>query len=278
MDQLILENVTKQYNGTYILNQISHTFEAGQSAAFMGHNGCGKSTLLKIIAGLVKPTNGRINCTSPVLFHYVPEKFMPVPLTARTYLKRMGELDGMEKSQTGEQIETLGEEFFLSELLDIPMKHLSKGTLQKIGVIQALMKTPDVLLLDEPLSGQDIASQKVFIKKVNQMREDGVTVLMACHEPGLVEAVAEETYTICDGVLKAYQPDIEKMYALILENANKRTVLEGMERYGSGYKLVVREKEAQRVIRELLESGWNLKGMHDEKNNEFSETAAADLF
>ena len=277
MDQIIIENLTKQYNGIYILDRVSHIFKAGRSVAFMGHNGCGKSTLLKLMAGLVKPTKGRVNCTGPVLFHYVPEKFMPVPLTARTYLKRMGELDGLEKGQTGKKIELLGEDFFLSELLDIPMKHLSKGTLQKIGVIQALLRTPDVLLLDEPLSGQDTASQRVFIKKVNKMREDGVTVLMACHEQSLVDAVAEETYTIQDGALTVYQPQYEKAYALILENTKSRAVPESMERYGNGYKLVVREKEAQKAILGLLECGWNLKGMYDEKDNESCKTAAADI-
>lgn len=267
MEQITLKNVTKQYNKTVILNQLSQTFHEGESIAFMGHNGCGKSTLLKIIGGLVTPTTGQVHCHSPLLFHYVPEKFMPVALTARIYLKRMGEMDGMKKHEIIDKIETLSSDFFLLELLDVPMKYLSKGTLQKVGVIQALMKTPEVLLLDEPLSGQDIASQKVFIQKINILRNQGVTVFMSCHEQSLVNAIADKTYTIQNGELIAYQPEDEGEYILVLENMQNNPIVEGMERYGTGYKLLVKEREAQEIIVELLQYGWALRGMYDEKNN-----------
>lgn len=267
MKQITLENVTKKYNGNEILSKVNESFTTGQSIAFMGHNGCGKSTLLKIIAGLVTPTSGKVVYHKPVLFHYVPEKFMPVSLTARIYLKRMGELDGMKKEEIREKIERMSNDFFLSELLDISMKYLSKGTLQKIGVIQALMKTPDVLLLDEPLSGQDIASQKVFIQKINKLRMQGVTIFMSCHEQNFVDAIAEKTYTIQNGTLMEYQPTNKKEYTLILENAKNRNLVESMERFGLYYKLLISENDTQRVLLELLKDGWKLRGMYDEKDN-----------
>ncbi len=267
MEQITLQNVTKQYNKTVILNHLNQSFHVGESIAFMGHNGCGKSTLLKMIGGLVTPTSGQIHYHKPLLFHYVPEKFMPVALTARIYLKRMAEMDGIKKDEIGEKIEALSEDFFLLELLDIPMKYLSKGTLQKVGVIQALMKTPEVLLLDEPLSGQDKESQKVFIQKINQLKNQGVTVFMSCHEQSLVNAIADKTYQIEKGSLIAYQPENEREYLLILENTQNKPMIEGMERYGTGYKLLVKEHEAQGVIVELLQCGWELRGMYDEKNN-----------
>lgn len=145
----------------------------GRSAAFVGHNGCGKSTLLRIIAGLTVPSDGRAVQAPGLLFHYIPEKFPPIPVTARQYLQNMGILDGMRRDEAGRRIESLGEDFFLSELLDVPMKSLSKGTLQKIGVIQALVTRPDVLLLDEPVSGQDKEPQKVLIEKTNELRGRG---------------------------------------------------------------------------------------------------------
>ena len=267
MEQIYLKNITKKYNNTIILNDISQSFHAGQSIAFMGHNGCGKSTLLKIIAGLTAPTSGKVHYERPLLFHYVPEKFMPVSLTARTYLIRMGELDGLKKEVMKEKIERLGSDFFLSELLDVSMKSLSKGSLQKIGVIQALMKTPDVLLLDEPLSGQDEASQKVFIRKVNELRTEGVTVFMSCHEQSLVNAISEKTYTILNGRLERYEPVNEREYVLILENAGSQDIPQGMERFGHGYKLTAAESHVRTILLDLLEKGWELRGMYDEKNN-----------
>lgn len=267
MEQITLTNITKKYNNTTILNNISQSFRPGQSIAFVGHNGCGKSTLLRIIAGLTAPTSGKVSYGRPLLFHYVPEKFMPVSLTGRTYLIRMGELDGLKTEVINEKIEQLGSDFFLSELLDVSMKSLSKGTLQKIGVIQALMKTPDVLMLDEPLSGQDEASQKVFIHKINKLRTEGVTVFMSCHEQSLVNAISEKTYTILNGELVSYQPENEREYALILENTGNQDIPQGMVKFGNGYKLTVPEGRTRAAILDLLQKGWDLRGMYDEKNN-----------
>ena len=91
-----------------------------------------------------------------------------------------------------EGIKRLGEDFFLSEMLDLSMQSLSKGTLQKISVMQALLAKPDVLLLDEPLSGQDRESQKVFVQKINMLRNAGTTIFMSCHEKKLVKAISEQ--------------------------------------------------------------------------------------
>lgn len=207
-----------------------------------------------------------MTCDRGVLFHYVPEKFMPVPLTARAYLRRMGALDGLGQKETGSRIDALANDFFFSELLDVPTKYLSKGSLQKVSVIQALLKVPDVLLLDEPLSGQDEASQEVFVRKINELRGQGVTVLMACHEQRLVDAIAEKTFVIKNGRLETMQIQHRRNHILILENAADRPIVAGMERFGSGYRLRVDSEKTQAVLLELLGDGWELRGMYDEKN------------
>lgn len=201
VDLITLENVSKKYDGKTVLKDISQTFYQGQSVAFVGHNGCGKSTLLKIIAKLTAPTSGKVIYGDSLLFHYIPEKFPPTPLTAREYLMRMGAISGINKEEVRRSVETLGNDFFLEELLDTPMNNLSKGTLQKVGVIQALMKRPDILLLDEPLSGQDSESQKVFIEKIHQLQNENVTVFMSCHEEKFIDAIAHDVYTIKNGAL-----------------------------------------------------------------------------
>lgn len=93
----------------------------------MGYNGCGKSTLLKLLAKLVAATSGTVVYSRRLLFHYIPERFTPVSLTGRKYLIRMGALDGLKRSEVQDTIKTLGNDFFLTELLDTPMKFLSKG-------------------------------------------------------------------------------------------------------------------------------------------------------
>lgn len=267
MGYITLENISKKYGNRVVLQNIDKTIGKGQSIAFVGHNGCGKSTLLKIIAGLVAPTEGRMECEHSILFHYIPEKFPYVSMTGRSYLMRMGAMDGLKKTIVLNQVETLGEEFFLSELLDIPMKYLSKGSLQKIGVIQAFLKRPDVLLLDEPLSGQDKESQRVFIEKVNQLRSQDTTVLMACHEKKLLDAIAEEVYIISEGRLEVYHPDETILYSVILENDCGLCPEEEMERYGQFYRIKMDAETCDRKLPKLLRQGWKLRRMTDEKND-----------
>ena len=201
MEPIVLENISKKYNGNWVLSEINHEFAKGEAIAFIGHNGCGKSTLLKIIAGLVSPTCGKVTFEGNPHFAYLPGKFPFSNLSSRSFLKRMCEIDGMPTKDIDEKIDAWEKDFFLYEMLNVPMKTLSKGTLQKIGVIQALIKEPDILLLDEPLSGQDVDSQKIFIEKIIELKNKGVTVFMACHEIQLVDALADKVFTIQNGKL-----------------------------------------------------------------------------
>ncbi|MDO4273563.1 MAG: ABC transporter ATP-binding protein [Eubacteriales bacterium] len=200
MKELIkLENISKKYDGRLILDHATLSVYENQSVAFTGHNGSGKSTILKILAGLVNPTEGKVIYNGRLLFHYVPERFPKTNLTAGRYLKIMGEIDGLSPSEIQDRCGKLCKDFFLEDMLNTSMKNLSKGTLQKIGVIQALLKPPQILLLDEPLSGQDADSQQVFIRKINQLRKENVTILMSCHEPYLIKSISDTLYVMEHG-------------------------------------------------------------------------------
>lgn len=179
----------------------------GQSAAFTGHNGSGKSTLLRLIGGLTNPTSGRIQYVRPLKINYIPEHFPKMGITSRRYILHMGLLEGMKKKEIQEKSSELFGEFFMESMQDIPMKHLSKGTLQKVDVIQALLSRPDVLLLDEPLSRQAAGSQNVFIAKVRELNSHGVTILMSCHENFLINRISDRVYEIRDGCLNAIALD-----------------------------------------------------------------------
>lgn len=203
MDELIvLKGISKSYEGKRVLDGIDLVIKENQSVALTGCNGSGKSTLLKMIAGLVKPSGGRVITRRRLLFHYIPEQFPGMNFTALQYLRRLCEIDGGDWEKEQGKILGLCEDFFIRDMLHTRMKHLSKGTLQKVGVVQALMTRPDVLLLDEPLSGQDMESQEVFVRKINEMRRDNVTILMACHERRLIGQVSDTVYCIREGRLR----------------------------------------------------------------------------
>lgn len=284
---ITLENISKKYD-KWVLRDINGSFFTGESVAFMGHNGCGKSTLLKIITGLVKPTGGFVKKREPLSFSYVPEKFIPVVLSARTYLRRMGELDGIGKWELEEMIEQYAKDFFLEDMLDIPLKSLSKGTLQKIGVIQALLIKRKILLLDEPLSGQDEASQGVFVNKINDLRAQNVTIFTSCHEQWLADAISDKVLTIKNGKLAPVMKGIDSIYVLYIEWGNEETApkikykdsrddIFDIKPYGKGFVIRVSEKNSQKLILQLLQAGWQLKGMYDE-NKQNVKISASNLF
>lgn len=271
MQELItLKNITHQYQNETILQDINLTVSEHQSIAFIGHNGCGKSTMLKIIAGLIDHTQGSIQYYKDPLFHFVPERFPKMNLTARQYLSRMGKLDGLNTEDVCRQIQKLSHDFFLSEMLDIPMKHLSKGSLQKVSVIQALLKRPDVLLMDEPLSGQDTDSQNEFIKKINELRVQGTTIIMSCHEQYLMDSISDTIYRIDNKQLSRLDDNKNsggRHYILWFEKGRETRLPEScsgrMTSCGGRYKMEVQEKESNQLIACMIQEGWLLRGMEN---------------
>lgn len=271
---IALEHIVKEYNKSVVLNDINLTIEQGRSLAFTGHNGCGKSTLLKVIAGLVRPTAGMVSLEKGKLIHYVPEHFPQMRLSAKQYLLYMGMMEKLEGVELETRIQKLAEDFFVSNMLDIPLKYLSKGSLQKIGVIQALLKEPDILLLDEPLSGQDVMSQQVFIQKIKELQNHYVTILMSCHESYLVDAIADDVYQFVDGkiVLADHKSASEtRWYTMLFVRTEKTVIPEKWKGHlqftEQGCILRATEGECNRAMIEMIEAGWNLRGMYNEDNN-----------
>lgn len=277
---ICFEQVSKKYDGRWILKDIEYSFKPGMSTAFVGHNGCGKSTILKLLSGIVVPTKGKVIRPPGSTFSYVPEKFVPLPLTARKYLTYMGKIDGLGEKELKEKIKCLAEDFFIDEMLNFSMTSLSKGTLQKIGVIQALLKKSDFLLLDEPLSGQDEASQGVFVKKINELREQKTTIFMSCHEQWLVDAISDQVFTVLDEKMVPYTNISEKKYILYFEKGKQETKTVDLQiplqAYGTGFVMCMEEEKAQEIIMNLLLSGYILKGMYDE-NSKFAQISASNL-
>lgn len=268
---IALSHIVKEYDKKVILNDVNLTIEQGRTAAFVGHNGCGKSTLLKIVAGLVRPTKGTVCLEKGLMIHYVPEHFPKMNLTAVEYLSYMGKLEQLSGAELEARIHELSKDFFVSDMLNIPMKHLSKGSLQKIGVIQAMIKEPDILLLDEPLSGQDVMSQQVFIQKIKEMQKHNVTILMSCHEPYLIDAIADEVYEFAEGRFVSTSNKLageEPWYTIFFVKTEKAEIPESWKGHlqftEQGCNVRVVERECNRAVIDMLEAGWNLRGMWSE--------------
>lgn len=196
-----LTGLSKAYDNKLIFDDISLTIHEGESVALVGHNGTGKSTLLKILCGLTDFQAGTMQQQRKLKFNYVPEYFPKLAITARQYIYHVGIIEGLTEAEITKRSNYYYKLFNMEKMVNKPIKVLSKGTLQKVSVIQAMLIKPDVLLLDEPLSGQDADAQLAFIEMVQALKAEQVTIIMSCHEEFLIKALSDTAYTIIDGKL-----------------------------------------------------------------------------
>ena len=193
---LKLEDLAMRFGEQLLFSNANLKFEKGKTTAVIGPNGTGKSTLLKIIAGIVKPTKGKVIYNPNLRINYVPDRFPRLNLNMEELLTNMAVLDGLDQKESKERLEYYYNLFQVNDMIHTPLKYLSKGSLQKVAVIQAFMGKSDILLLDEPLSGQDIVSQMHFIQEVKHLQKQEVTILLSCHEPYLVDQLTDKVYEI----------------------------------------------------------------------------------
>lgn len=260
MDKIItLERVTKSYDGKKILDDISHEFKKGESVTFAGHNGCGKSTMLKVLSGLIQINHGNVIYHDKLRFSYVPEKFPGMDIKMIDYLKSIAKLENVEFKK----VEQLIDEFFLGKMKHTKMRDMSKGSLQKVGVIQALMAPHDVILLDEPLSGQDTDSQEVFISKMNELKKQGVTIFMSCHEKKLMDELSDYIYTINNGKLENLGQVFNSFFKIYVRKNNDIKCWPEMSVQGNKYVLKVMEAEIKDTVLKLFNEEWELVGIEE---------------
>jgi ABC-type multidrug transport system ATPase subunit len=267
-----LDHISKKYGKKLVLSDINLSVMEGQSIALLGTNGSGKSTLLRILCGLTKITSGGIKYSSALKFNYVPEHFPKMNITAKQYIEHMGLIEKMPIQRIRDKSKELFETFLMDQMIDIPMKHLSKGTLQKVAVIQTLITKPDILLLDEPLSGQDIKSQKHFITMMKELNNQGVTIVMSCHEMYLVNQISNEVYEIVNQKLEPfYMVDAnENNYDVLIfqnngnqlsMNASMKDAVKEAEINQSEIRLVVLRDKSNEVILHMIRNDFRLVEM-----------------
>ena len=267
-----INNMSKSFGQTQVLNKVNLTVKAGQSVALVGNNGSGKSTLLRIICGLTNITSGEIKYSKDLKFNYVPEHFPKMNITARQYIKHMGLIEGVSEHDINENSQQLFQTFFMGNMVDTPMKNLSKGTLQKVSVIQAFLSRPDILLLDEPLSGQDVQSQKKFIKLVRELNQQGVTIIMSCHEMFLVNQISNIAYEIKNQGLEPFIISKTNEYeydVLVFENNGRQInmntditrMIEKIDYYQDEIKLIIPREKSNEIIMHMLRDDFILREM-----------------
>ena len=189
-----VNNLTKKYNATTVLNIQELQIPKGQSFGLVGNNGAGKTTFFSLLLDLIEPTSGGIinhnievntsenwkNFTGA----FLDESFLIGYLTAEEYFYFIGELRGQNKADVDALLKKY-EEFFNNEILNTKkyLRDLSKGNMKKVGIIATLIGNPEVVILDEPFANLDPTMVNRLKKIVKELAENpDVTVLISSHD------------------------------------------------------------------------------------------------
>ena len=205
-----IQNLTKRFGQKTAVDDVSLTLTSGVWG-LIGANGAGKTTLMRMLAGILTPTSGRVLCDGADtlslgeawrdMLGYLPQHFGFYPeFTVADYLDYMAALKGLEKKAAREKIEELCEILSLTRVYKNKIKKLSGGTQRRVGIAQAMLNDPEVLILDEPTSGLDPGERVRFRNLLSEFARDRI-VLISTHIVSDVEYIAAENAIMKDGRL-----------------------------------------------------------------------------
>lgn len=201
-----LENCTKKLGGTYVLNDISLTFSSGNIYGIVGLNGSGKTMLLRTIAGLLKPTSGKVyidgkqmhkDISFPPDMGIIIEK--PEMLNHMTGLENLKLLSEIKGIVSQDKIISYMEMFGLDPKDKKPMKKYSLGMKQKVGIIQSIMEDQQLLILDEPFNALDEKTVKLVHEMLLKYREEGRLIIITSHHRTDIDALCDEIVHLEEG-------------------------------------------------------------------------------
>jgi len=208
------ENLTKVYGGLTAVYDLNLDIKQGEFFAFLGPNGAGKTTSIKLLTGLLKPSSGRaLICgydiqTQPVEarrgISYVPDfPFLYDKLDPLEFMLLVGQLYDMERNDILRESEELFDTFDLNGTRSQLIENLSHGTRQRVALAAALLHSPRVLIIDEPMVGLDPRSARVVKNVLKKRSQAGMTVFLSTHVLNIAEELADRIGILNQGRLIA---------------------------------------------------------------------------
>ncbi len=201
--------------GRQIIDQVSLSVKRGEIVTLIGPNGAGKTTLVRVILGLLKPQAGKVELAPSLRIGYMPQRLHlseNLPLTVRRFL-HLGCQTSCE-TDLGKVIDRLS----IAHLLDSPLQKLSGGEHQRILLARALLRRPDLLVLDEPVQGVDVTGQAALYNLITTIRDElGCGVLMVSHDLHLVMATTDQVLCLNQHVCCSGHPESVSQHPAYLE-------------------------------------------------------------
>ena len=223
--ELVLDRVSKQYQNKIAVDRISTTLQPGV-IGLLGENGAGKTTLMRMLCGILKPSSGTITFdgldVSEEMYRdvlgYLPQDFGYYPnFSGRDFLMYIAALKGIEKSAARRKCDELLHTVNLEQVANKKIKTYSGGMKQRIGIAQAVLNNPKILILDEPTAGLDPKERVRFRNLIAELGKDSI-VILSTHIVSDVEQIADRILMmksgqiIFDGCMDQIGMDLETFY------------------------------------------------------------------
>lgn len=253
---LTVKDVTKRYGKFTVLEHVSLEFQPGVYG-LLAPNGAGKTTLMKMLTTLAFPTEGEILWSGTEIrglgaayrqqLGYLPQQLGFYPhYTPNQYLSYLSALKGLDGKTAGERIPKLLDLVGLSEVADKKMKKLSGGMVQRVGIAQALLNDPKILILDEPTAGLDPKERGRFRNILSGLSRDRI-VILSTHIVSDVENVANQLILLKDR--QVYREDTPKNLCRSMEGRVFEITVpeEEVEAFGTSHLILAQRQEGERV-------------------------------
>ncbi len=243
MSFLVLDRLTKRYDASFAVNELSLSVERGEFVALLGPSGCGKTTTLQMIAGFVPPTSGRIELEGRDLIAVKPSQrglgivfqsyaLFPHMTTAANVAFGL-EMQGVGRAERDKRVAEALSLVGLSQLADRFPRRMSGGQQQRVALARALVTRPRILLLDEPLSNLDAKLREEMQIELRQIqRTSGTTTILVTHDQGEAMALADRIVVMNKGIAEQIGPPHEvyeqPATAFVANFLGKTNVLDGI--------------------------------------------------
>lgn len=219
---LKVENITKYYNKTKAVDNLSFTVEKGEIFGLLGENGAGKTTTFRIILGLINASSGKVTLDGKKIDYSLTDKIgyvteersLLTKMTVKDQILLYGVLKGMSEDNTLKEMRKWLKKFQISDYENRKIKELSKGNQQKIQFIAAVINKPKLLILDEPFSGLDPINVEMLKKAIIELQETGCSIIFSSHQMEQIEDFCEKLVILSHGkvVVAGYLKDIKNEY------------------------------------------------------------------
>ena len=286
-----VSNLSRSYGSTLAVDNVSFEITNGEVVGLLGHNGAGKTTIMKMITGFIEPSSGSVEVDGLVLgentvgiqkkIGYLPENCPVWPeMRVTDYLIYQAKLHLVEEAMIGSLVSEAIGKTRLTEKATARIDTLSRGYRQRVGVAQALLHKPDILILDEPTNGLD-PNQILQMRELIKELAKSSTVIVSTHVLQEVQAICERVLIMRGGqlvldskikdlqsenkIIFNFQPSESDVITMLSESPLVKKVEEVQNSETTSLRVEVQKEEIPSLIRSLVSAGANIESIMPEK-------------